>query len=320
MRQAGRYMKEYRDIRAKFGFLDLCKNPELATEITLLPVERLGVDAAILFSDILLLLEPMGVGLEYSKNDGPVIHRPVRTGADVDRLLEVDPEKSLPFVFEAVGKIREALNGRVPLIGFSGAPFTLAAYLIEGGGSRDYLRTKRFLYADPGAWHALMERLSRVLVKYLNAQIAAGVEAVQIFDSWVGCMAPEEYRRYVLPHMQTLISGLTPGVPIIHFGTGTCGLLKLMREAGGDVIGLDWRVNLDEAWERIGYDVGVQGNLEPAVLFSSPAEIRERVSEILRRAGGRPGHIFNLGHGVHPETPVEHVIAMVEAVHELSSR
>ncbi len=320
MRQAGRYMKEYRDLRAKLGFLDLCKSPDLAAEVTLMPVERLGVDAAILFTDILLLLEPMGVGLEYAKNDGPVIHRPVRTRADVDRLAEVGPEESLPFVFESIRKVGAALDGRVPLIGFSGAPFTLAAYLIEGGGSRDYLRTKRFLYADPGAWYALMERLSRVLVKYLNAQIAAGVEAVQIFDSWVGCMAPEEYRRYVLPHMQTLISGLTPGVPIIHFGTGTCGLLKLMREAGGDVIGLDWRVNLDEAWERIGYDVGVQGNLEPAVLFSSPAEIRERVSEILRRAGGRPGHIFNLGHGVHPETPVEHVIAMVEAVHELSSR
>lgn len=320
MRQAGRYMKEYRELRAKQGFMDLCKNPDLATEITLMPIERLGVDAAILFSDILLILEPMGVGLQYAKNDGPKILRPVRSRTHVDRLEEVEPEESLPFVYEAIRKVVEELSGRVPLIGFSGAPFTLAAYLIEGGGSRDYLTTKRFIYSDQGAWHALMERLSRALVKYLNAQIAAGVEVVQIFDSWVGCMAPEEYRRYVLPHMQSLIASLTPGTPVIHFGTGTSGILKLMREAGGDILGLDWRVHLDEAWEYIGYDVGVQGNLEPAVLFSSPKEIRERVSEILKRAGGRPGHIFNLGHGVHPETPVEHVVAMVEAVHEISSR
>jgi len=320
MRQAGRYMKEYRDIRARFGFLELCKNPELATEIALLPVERLGVDAAILFSDILLLLEPMGVGLEYSKNDGPVIHRPVRTGADVDRLLEVDPKKSLPFVFETVGKIHKALNGRVPLIGFCGAPFTLASYLIDGGSSRNYLHTKQFLFTDPGAWHALMERLARTLIQYLNAQIAAGAEAVQIFDSWVGCMAPDDYQKFVLPHMRTLISGLTPGTPVIHFGTGTTGLLKHMRDAGGDVIGLDWRVDLAEGWKRVGYNVGVQGNLDPTALFAPRAEIRTRVSEILKRAKGRPGHIFNLGHGVLPETPVENVIAMVEAVHELSAR
>lgn len=313
-------MKEYRDIRAKFGFLDLCKNPELATEIALLPVERLGVDAAILFSDILLILEPMGVGLEYSKNDGPVIHRPVRTGRDVDRLLEVDPENSLPFVFEAVKAICKALDGRVPLIGFAGAPFTLASYLIEGGGSRNYIYTKQLLYSDPGAWHELMERLTRALIKYLNAQIAAGAEALQIFDSWVGCMAPGDYQKFVFPHMRKLISGLTPGTPVIHFGTGTAGLLKYMRDAGGDVIGLDWRIDLAEGWKSVGYDVGVQGNLDPTVLFAPQAEIRARVSEILKRAKGRPGHIFNLGHGVLPETPVENVIAMVEAVHEISSR
>ena len=320
MRQAGRYMKEYRELRAKQGFMDLCKNPDLATEITLMPIEQLGVDAAIIFSDILLILEPMGVGLEYAKNDGPKIRRPVRSRTHVDGLEEVEPEESLHFVYEAIRKVVGELGGRVPLIGFSGAPFTLAAYLIEGGGSRDYMTTKRFIYSDEGAWHALMEHLSRALVKYLNAQIAAGVEAVQIFDSWVGCMAPEEYRRFVLPHMQSLIASLRPGTPVIHFGTGTSGILKLMREAGGDVLGLDWRVNLDEGWKQIGYDVGVQGNLEPAVLFSSPKEIRERVSDILKRAGGRPGHIFNLGHGVHQETPVEHVVAMVEAVHEISSR
>lgn len=320
MRQAGRYMKEYRDIRARFSFLDLCKRPDLATEITITPVERLGVDAAILFTDILLPLEPMGVKLEYSKDDGPVIHRPVRTGKDVDRLPEIDPQGSMPFVFEAVREICRALDGRVPLIGFSAAPFTLASYLIEGGGSRNYLHTKRLYYSDPGVWRVLMERLSRALVKHLNAQIAAGVEAVQIFDSWVGCMSPEDYRRFILPYMRTMVEGLTPGVPVIHFGTGTTGLLKLMREAGGDVIGLDWRVDLDEGWERVGYNVGVQGNLDPVTLFAPPAEIRARVKDILKRAGGRPGHIFNLGHGILPETPVEHVIAMVDAVHELSAR
>jgi uroporphyrinogen decarboxylase len=313
-------MKEYRDLRAKFGFLDLCKRPDLAAEITVTPVERLGVDAAILFTDILLLLEPMGVGLEYSKDDGPVIHRPVRTGEDVDRLPEIDPQVSLPFVFEGIREICSALNGRVPLIGFSAAPFTLASYLIEGGGSRHYLHTKRLFYSDPGVWQALMERLTRALGKHLNAQIAAGVEAVQIFDSWVGCLSPDDYRRYVLPYTRALIGGLTPGVPVIHFGTGTSGLLKLMREAGGDVIGLDWRIDLDEGWKRVGYDVGIQGNLDPVALFAPPAEIRKRVADILKRAGGRAGHIFNLGHGIHPETPVEHVIAMVDAVHELSAR
>ncbi len=320
MRQAGRYMEEYRKLRAKFGFLDLCKRPELAAEITVTPVERLGVDAAILFADILLLLEPMGVGLEYGKEDGPLIHRPVRTGADVDRLPEVEPENSIPFVFETVRKSCAALNDRVPLIGFSGAPFTLASYLIEGGGSRNYIYTKQLIYSDPGAWRALMERLSRAVTRYLNAQITAGAQVVQIFDSWVGCMTPDDYREYVLPHMRATINALKSGVPVIHFSTGTAGLLKLIRAAGGDIIGLDWRVNLDEGWERVGYDVGIQGNLDPVALFAPPNEISRRVAEILRRAGGRPGHIFNLGHGVLPNTPVEHVIAMVRAVHELSAR
>lgn len=320
MRQAGRYMEEYRKLRAEFSFLDLCKQPDLAAEITVTPVERLGVDAAILFADILLLLEPMGVPLEYSRDDGPLIHSPVRTGADVDRLKELDPDRSLPFVFEAVRKSRAALNGKVPLIGFAGAPFTLASYLIEGGGSRSYIHTKRLMYSDPGAWRNLMERLSRAVVKYLNAQIAAGAQAVQIFDSWVGCMSPEDYQKYVSPHMSTTISGLTNGIPVIHFSTGTAGLLRLIRAAGGDIIGVDWRVNLDEAWQQLGYDVGIQGNLDPAALLAPLVEIRRKVAEILRRADGRPGHIFNLGHGVLPDTPVEHVIAMVQAVHELSAR
>lgn len=320
MRQAGRYMAEYRELRARFSFLDLCKRPELAAEITVTPVERLGVDAAILFADILLLLEPMGVGLEYTKEDGPLIHRPVRNGADVDRLLEFDAEKSLPFVFEAVRKSCAALNGRVPLIGFSGAPFTLASYLIEGGGSRNYIHTKRLMVSDPGAWRALMQRLSEVIIKYLNAQIEAGAEAVQLFDSWAGCLSPEDYEKYVLPHTQAAIGGIRSGVPVVHFSTGTAGLLPLIRIAGGDVIGVDWRVNLDDAWQSVGHDVGIQGNLDPVTLLSSPGEIREKVAAILKRAGGRAGHIFNLGHGVLPETPVENVIQMVQAVHELSAR
>ena len=320
MRQAGRYMEEYRKLRAEFGFLDLCKRPELAAEITVAPVERLGVDAAILFADILLILEPMGVGLEYSKEDGPLIHNQVRSRTSVEQLLEFDPQEALPFVFEAVRKSCAALNGKVPLIGFSGAPFTLASYLIEGGGSRDYLRTKRLIYSDPGAWRALMERLSRDVAKYLNGQIAAGAEAVQLFDSWVGCLSPDDYQKYVLPYTRATIAAITPGIPVIHFSTGTAGWLKLIRAAGGDIIGLDWRIDLDKAWEVVGHDVGVQGNLDPAALLARPKEIRLRVEEILRRAGGRPGHIFNLGHGVLPDTPVENVIAMVEAVHELSAR
>jgi uroporphyrinogen decarboxylase len=320
MRQAGRYMQEYRQLRAQFGFLELCKRPDLAAEITVTPVERLGVDAAILFADILLLLEPMGVGLEYSKGDGPVIHKPVRTAADVERLQEIQPEKSLSFVFEAVKQCRAALGGKVPLIGFSGAPFTLASYLIEGGGSRNYIHTKRLFYAEPDAWRRLMERLARAVADYLNAQIAAGAEAVQLFDSWAGCLAPNDYEEFALPYTRAAIRAITPGVPVINFSTGTAGALKHLRAAGGDVIGLDWRVNLDEGWATIGHEVAVQGNLDPVALFAPHREIHRRIADILRRAGGRPGHIFNLGHGILPETPVDNVIAMVDAVHELSAK
>ena len=320
MRQAGRYMEEYRKLRAQNGFLELCKNPELAAEITITPVERLNVDAAILFADILLLLEPMGVGLEYSKGDGPVIHRPVRTPADVDRLQEAEPDKNLSYVFETVRKCRRALDNQVPLIGFSGAPFTLASYLIEGGGSRNYIHTKNFFYSDSGAWKNMMEKLVRAIAGYLNGQIAAGAQAVQLFDSWAGCLAPSDYEKFALPYTRAVIELITPGVPVINFSTGTAGLLKLVRASGGDVIGLDWRVNLDEGWATVGHDVAVQGNLDPVALFAPPLEIKQRVADILHRAGGRPGHIFNLGHGVLPETPVANVVAMVEAVHELSSR
>ena len=320
MRQAGRYMEDYRKLRAQYGFLELCKRPDLAAEITVTPVERLGVDAAILFADILLLLEPMGVGLEYSKGDGPVIPRPLRTAADVDALKEVAPQKNLSFVFDAVKRCRAALNNRVPLIGFSGAPFTLASYLIEGGGSRHYIHTKRLYYSEPAAWKNLMERLAQAVAEYLNGQIAAGAQAVQLFDSWAGCLSPADYEAVVLPYTQAAIRAITPGVPVINFSTGTSGALKQIRAAGGDVIGLDWRVNLDEGWATVGHDVAVQGNLDPVALFAPPREIRTRVADILRRAAGRPGHIFNLGHGILPDTPVSHVIAMVEAVHELSAR
>ena len=320
MRQAGRYMEEYRTLRARHDFLELCKRPELAAEITVTPVERLGVDAAILFADILLILEPMGVGLEYSKGDGPMIHRPVRSGKDVDALKDFEVKRELSFVYDAVKRIRKTLKASVPLIGFAGAPFTLASYLIEGGGSRNYVRTKTLFYKAPEAWKRLMKRLAQVIAEYLNCQIAAGAQAVQLFDSWAGCLAPADYEHFVLPYTKAVIDAITPGVPVINFSTGTTGLLKHIRASGGDVIGLDWRVNLDEGWATVGHDVAVQGNLDPVTLFASPKEIRRHVADVLRRAGGRPGHIFNLGHGVLPETPVDHVIAMVDAVHELSAR
>lgn len=320
MRQAGRYMEEYRKLRAQYEFLELCKKPDVAAEITITPVEKFGVDAAILFADILLILEPMGVGLEYSKGNGPVIHNQVSSRTQVEELIEFDPQEALPFVYETVRKSCAALNGRVPLIGFAGAPFTLASYLIEGGGSRNYVKTKKLIYSNPGAWRPLMERLSSLTAKYLNAQIAAGAEAVQLFDSWAGCLSPEDYERYVLPYTRATIVAVTPGIPVIHFSTGTGGFLSSIRAAGGDVIGVDWRVSIDAAWEELGHDVAIQGNLDPAVLLSSTRDIRRRVEELLRRANGRAGHIFNLGHGVLPETPVANVKAMVEAVHELSSR
>ena len=320
MRQAGRYMEEYRKLRAQHGFLELCKKPDLATEITVTPVEKLNVDAAILFADILLILEPLGVGLEYSKGDGPVIHRPVRSGKDVDGLIDFKVESELSYVYESIKKIRKELKNKVPLIGFAGAPFTLASYLIEGSGSRNYVHTKKLFYGAPEAWKRLMERLARLIGEYLNCQIAAGAQAVQIFDSWAGCLTPSDYEQFVQPYTKAVIDAVTPGVPVINFSTGTSGSLKQMRAAGGDVIGLDWRVNLDEGWATVGHDVAVQGNLDPVALFAAPKEIKNRVAEILRRAGGRPGHIFNLGHGVLPETPVDHVIAMVDAVHELSAK
>jgi uroporphyrinogen decarboxylase len=320
MRQAGRYMKEYRAVREKLGFLELCHHPAAAAEVTVTAVERLGVDAAIIFADILLILEPLDVGLEFSAGDGPVLRKPVRRPEDVRRLAAYDTADALAFVYEAVRQARGALAGRVPLIGFAGAPFTLASYLIEGGASRNYLHTKALIHHHPEAWSELLSLLARLVNGYLRGQVEAGADAVQIFDSWVGCLAPDDYRRHVLAHTRAALAGLSPRTPVIHFGTGTAGLLEAMREAGGDVIGVDWRIDLDDAWSRIGAGAGIQGNLDPVTLLAPPAEIRRQARLILDRAGGRPGHIFNLGHGILPPTPVDHAIALVDAVHELSTR
>lgn len=320
MRQAGRYMAEYRDVRSKVSFLELCKNPQLCAEVMATAVQRLGVDAAIIFSDLLPILEPMGLQLEFTKGDGPVIHNPVRSGRDVDRVRELETMQELSFVPETVRQTRAAIPDDIPVIGFSGAPFTLASYIIEGGSSRNYLHTKQLMYTDPGAWRTLMEKLARAVTRYLQAQIEAGAQAVQIFDSWIGCLGPDDYKRYVLPVMQQIFAGLDPDIPVIHFGAGNPALLPLLAQAGGRVIGIDWRVRLDDAWKTVGYDRSVQGNLDPTVLLSTPDEIRKRAAEVLAQAENRPGHIFNLGHGIHQQTPVDNVIALVDAVHELSSK
>lgn len=320
MRQAGRYMPEYRRVRERHSFLEMCQQPDLAAEITVTAVERLGVDAAIIFADILLPLVPMGVGLRYEGGDGPVIERPLRSIADIEKIPPIAAADSLAFVADAIRFVRRALADRTPLIGFAGAPFTLASYLVEGGSSRQYQATKTLMYNDPAAWHRMMEMIARVTTDYLNLQVDAGADVIQLFDSWVGSLGPDDYRRFVLPHTRSVIAAVRPAVPVIHFGTITGNLLELMREAGGDVIGLDWRVDLAQAWARLGYDVGVQGNLDPVALFAEPEEIRRRARAILDLAAGRPGHIFNLGHGILPETPVDHVIALVDAVHEMSRR
>lgn len=318
MRQAGRYMPEYRAVRSKVGFLELCRNPQLCSEVMCTAVDFLGVDAAIIFSDLLPILEPMGLDLEFAPGDGPVIHNPVRESSDVDRVVDLENAESLDYVIETVRQTRADLPDHLPLIGFAGAPFTLASYAIEGGSSRSYLHTKTLMYRDRGAWDALMSRLASSVTVYLNAQIAAGAQAVQLFDSWVGCLGPHDYNTFVAPHVKQLIEGLTPGVPVIHFGTGNPELLAPMAAAGGHVVGVDWRIGLDEAWQRIGYDRAVQGNLEPLVLLADRDTLRQRTQQVLDQAAGRPGHIFNLGHGILPQTPPDHARALVEMVHELS--
>jgi len=320
MRQAGRYMADYREVRAKVSFLELCKNPDLATEVTVTAAERLGVDAAILFADILLILEPLGFHLEFAKGEGPVIHNPIRAASDVDRVHRMTDPAPLDYVYRAVTSIRSALASHTPLIGFAGAPFTLACYAIEGGGSRHYDRAKAFMYGDAGAWNSLMDKLVDATAVYLNAQVAAGAQALQIFDSWVGNLGPFDYNRFVLPHMKRLFSQLDPNTPVIHFGTDTGSLLELQQEAGGHVIGVDWRTELGQAWDRLGSNVGIQGNLDPTLLFAPLPELRSQVRRVLDQAAGRPGHIFNLGHGILPTTPVDNVIALVEEVHIYSSR
>jgi len=320
MRQAGRYMAEYRAIRAKHTLLEIVEQPELAAEVTLQPVDAFGVDAAILFADILLPLVPMGLNLEFVKDEGPQIDNPVRSTADVQRLRMLDADADLGHVMETIRILRPELDSRgVPLIGFAGAPFTVACYMIEGGPSKNYLHAKSMLYQAPDVWHVLMEKLSTSLIDYLSAQVRAGAQAVQLFDSWVGALSPEDYRQFVLPHSQRILKALeSTGVPVIHFGTGTATLLAAMKEAGGTVIGLDWRTPLRASWDSLGNDVAVQGNLDPLTLFAPLPVLKSKIEYVLQAAAGRPGHIFNLGHGILKETDPEKVRAAVEMVHELS--
>jgi uroporphyrinogen decarboxylase len=319
MRQAGRYMSEYREVRAKQSFLELCANPTLCSEVMCTAVDRLGVDAAIIFSDLLPILVPLGFDLEFVAGDGPVIHNPVREGSDLARVADLDDPSSLDFVYETVRQTRADLPESIPLIGFAGSPFTLASYAIEGGGSRQYTHTKKLMRSDRGAWNALMGKLSAAITVYLNHQIAAGAQCVQLFDSWAGCLSAADYANFVLPWMKQIIAGITPGVPVINFATGNPELLPLLRGDRRTVVGIDWRISLDAAWQRIGHDCSVQGNLDPSVLLGPPDTIRAAAADLLEAAGGRPGHIFNLGHGVLKETPVDHVIELVKAVKELSS-
>ncbi len=319
MRQAGRYMAEFRAIREKHALLTVCKTPELAAEVTLQPLHRFNLDAAIIFADILLPLEPMGLAVDFVKGEGPVIYNRIKSKKDVEALRPVSPEDTLGYVATAIRYVRRELT--VPLIGFAGAPFTLASYMTEGISSRDHRETKRMMYSAPDAWALLMDKLTCVIGDYLQMQVHAGAQALQVFDSWVGALSPMDYRTYVSPYMKRLFARLAPlGVPVIHFGTGTATLLEMQKEAGGSVIGLDWRVPLANGWRRLGDDVAIQGNLDPLVLFAPLPEIKRQVDDILTAAGGRNGHIFNLGHGILPETPVEGVEAVIEYVHQKSAR
>ena len=310
-------MPEYRAVRARHSLLEICKTPALAAEVTLQPVERLGVDAAILFADILLLLEPLGVGLEFVGGDGPSIRRPVASVEDIDRLPRFDVATELGYVAESVRAIVDRLDRRVPLIGFAGGPFTVASYLIEGGHSQNFVATKRLMYAEPAAWHRLLDLLASITASYLKVQIAAGVDAVQLFDSWIGQLSPADYRRFVLPHTRAVLAPIAAdGIPVIHFGTQTTALLPDLRRAGGDVVGVDWRIDLADAWDVLGPDTSVQGNLDPALLFAPWPVLADAARGILSRVAGRSGHIFNLGHGILPETPVDAVADLVKLVHD----
>lgn len=314
MRQAGRSSPSYRAIRETHGVLDIAKTPKLATEVTLQPVRELGVDAAILFADLLLPVEAMGIPVRMSPGEGPVVESPIRTPEDVDRLQPLDPRRDLPFVLETIRMARTKLE--VPLIGFAGAPFTVASYLIEGGASRDLIATKRFMNEHPDGWRRLLDMLAEGAAGYIRAQAEAGIQAVQLFDSWAGVLSPRDYEEKVRPHTRRVFDGIQEsGIPSIHFGTGTAGFLESFAQGGGDAIGVDWRVPIDEAWRRIGPDRGIQGNLDPSALLGSVEGWRAQASDILERVDGRPGHIFNLGHGVLPETPRERLKALVDFVH-----
>jgi uroporphyrinogen decarboxylase len=320
MRQAGRYMKAYRDIREKHSLMDMFKNPEIAAQVTLQPVNAFAVDAAIIFADILLPLEGMGINFKFAP--GPVFSNPLRSPEAIRLLRISDPEADLGYVLKSLQMVRAEIDGRVPLIGFAGAPFTLASYAIEGGASSNYLLTKQLMYNDRASWDLLMEKLCATILAFLKAQANAGAQVVQLFDSWVGCLTPSDYRVFVLPHTRKIFQELKKeGIPSIHFGTGTAGLLRLMAEAGGDVVGADWRVHLSPAWQSIGAGAGIQGNLDPVLLLSAPWSLISRgAAEILDEAGGRPGHIFNLGHGILPSTPEDSVKALADFVHEYSTR
>jgi uroporphyrinogen decarboxylase len=316
MRQAGRYMAEYRALREKHTLLDICKTPELSLTVTLQPL-RFGVDAAILFADILLPLEPMGAPFEFAKGEGPVIHEPIRDAKAIARLRVIEPAEGLGYVLDSLRLIRKELDGKTPLIGFAGAPFTLASYLVEGGKSSHFEKTKRLMYSEPAAWNELMGKLAEVVRRYLRAQVDAGAQAVQLFDSWVGQLSPDDYRQYVMPHVEHVLRDVEKlNVPVIHFGTDTGSLLALQREAGGTVLGVDWRTPLDEGWDKVGPGVAVQGNLDPTVLFAPWPIVEQAAERVLQRARGRQGHIFNLGHGILPETPVDNVARLVDFVHQ----
>ena len=316
MRQAGRYMPQYRKLRKRYSILDLCHRPELSAEVTLQPVEHLGVDAAIIFADILLPFEPLRLGLRFEPGEGPKIDRPIRDQTDVERLPEFSVDAELGYVCDAIRLARRALPAEIPLIGFAGAPFTLASYAIEGGASRTFTKTKQLMYQAPNTWHLLLKKLADLVGSYLAAQARAGAQALQLFDSWVGCLSPDDYRTYVAPHSRRALAlAGAAGVPLIHFGTGTATFLEDFAGAGGDVVSVDWRIPIDAAWTRIG-ERAIQGNLEPVALLAPAAERDRQVRDILKRAGGRPGHIFNLGHGVLPETDVAAVRAVVDLVHD----
>jgi len=319
MRQAGRYLPEYMAVRNKVTFIELCTTPELACEVTVTAREVLGVDAAILFADLLPMLQPMGMDLEYVKGEGPVIHNSLKQAADVDRLKALESVEPVHYVFDAVKLIRRALPGDIPLLGFAGAPFTLASYCIEGGGSKNYVATKSIMYNDEGAWTALMNSLVDSVILYLQEQIACGCQAVQLFDSWAGSLSPADYQRYVLPHTKRVIDAVSTHAPVINFLTGNPALLPAQREAGGQVMGVDWRIGLDDAWKMFGDDVAVQGNLDPVSLYADIPVLRQRAKDVLDQSGGRPGHIFNLGHGVMPDMNPDHVKALVEYVHKLGA-